>query len=37
MNYQLLAKAADNRCFMEGEINWQANLADWNIMRIYGV
>jgi hypothetical protein len=37
MNYQILMKAAHSRCFMEGEINWQVNLADWNIMQIYGV
>jgi hypothetical protein len=30
-------KAADSRCFMEGEINWQVNVAEWNIMPIYGV
>jgi hypothetical protein len=29
--------AADSRCFMEGEINWQVNVADWNIMWIYAV
>ena len=30
-------KVADSRCLIEGEINWQVNVAEWNIMRIYGV
>ena len=33
MSCQLLMAAADSRCFMEGEINWQVNVVDWNIMR----
>jgi len=37
MNYQLCMKTADSRCFIEGEINWQVNVADWNIMWICGV
>jgi hypothetical protein len=30
-------KAADSRCFMEGEINWHVNVAERNIMQIYAV
>jgi len=37
MNYQLLMRAADSRCYTEGEINWRVNVADWNIVWVYGV
>jgi hypothetical protein len=30
-------KAADSRCFMEGEINWQVIVAERNIKQIYAV
>jgi len=37
MKYKLLMNAADSRCFMESEYNWQVNVADWNIMQNYWV
>jgi len=37
MKYKQLMNAADSRCFMESENNWQVNIADSNIMRVYGV